>query len=155
MEYRGKQHSVILPIGGKWKWPAEIEGQYRSGMAVSRPSGVKLAERAIDKALAPKKKRSSGMKVGASVGVRNLSLTAAGLAFNGIDFAARLYRLRHHRVACSIASNARMFFDLWCHLGPFRPATEAFSSFSERSLPSSSSISSASLSVTVTRAAAI
>jgi hypothetical protein len=57
MEYRGKQYSVILTIGGKWKWSAEIEGQYRSGMAISRPVGVKLAERAIDKALAPKKKR--------------------------------------------------------------------------------------------------
>jgi hypothetical protein len=57
MEYRGKQYSVILTIGGKWKWSAEIEGQYRSGMAINRPAGVKLAERAIDKALAPKKKR--------------------------------------------------------------------------------------------------
>jgi hypothetical protein len=57
MEYRGKHYSVILTIGGKWKWSAELEGQYRSGMAVSRPAGVKLAERAIDKALAPKKKR--------------------------------------------------------------------------------------------------
>ena len=56
MEFRGKQYSVILTIGGKWKWSAEIEGR-RSGMAVSRPAGVKLAERAIDKALAPKKKR--------------------------------------------------------------------------------------------------
>jgi hypothetical protein len=56
MEYRGKQYRVIL-IGGKWKWSAEIEGQYRSGMAVNRPAGVKLAERAIDKVLAPKKKR--------------------------------------------------------------------------------------------------
>jgi hypothetical protein len=136
MEYLGKQYSVILTIGAKWKWWAEIEGQYRSGMAVSRPAGVKLAERAIDKALAPKKKRSSGMKVGASVGIRNLSLTAAGLAFNGIDFAARLYRLRHHRVACSIASNARMFFDLWCHLGPFRPATKAASKRERTTLPS-------------------
>jgi hypothetical protein len=45
MEYRGKQYSVILTIGGKWKWSAEIEGQYRSGMVVSRPAGVKLAER--------------------------------------------------------------------------------------------------------------
>ena len=36
MEYRGKQYSVILTIGGKWKWSAEIEGHYRSGMAVSR-----------------------------------------------------------------------------------------------------------------------
>jgi hypothetical protein len=56
MEYRGKQYSVILTIGGKWKWSAEIEGQYRLGMAVSRPAGVEKAERAIDKALAPKKK---------------------------------------------------------------------------------------------------
>ena len=46
MEYRGKRYSVILTIGGKWKWSAEIEGR-RSGMAVSRPAGVKLAERAI------------------------------------------------------------------------------------------------------------
>jgi hypothetical protein len=45
----------MLTIGSKWKWSAEIEGQYRSGMAVSRPAGVKLAERAIDKALAPKR----------------------------------------------------------------------------------------------------
>ena len=39
MEYRGKQYSVILTIDGKWKWSAEIEGQYRSGMAVTRPAG--------------------------------------------------------------------------------------------------------------------
>jgi hypothetical protein len=32
-----------------------IEGHYRSVTAVSRPAGVKLAERAIDKALALKK----------------------------------------------------------------------------------------------------
>jgi len=57
MEFRGKQYSVILTIGGKWKWSAEIEGQYRSGMAVSRPAGINAAERAIDKALAPKKQR--------------------------------------------------------------------------------------------------
>jgi hypothetical protein len=56
MEYRGKHYGVILTIGGKWKWSAEIEGQYRSGMAVSRRAGVKLAERAIDKTLVPKKK---------------------------------------------------------------------------------------------------
>jgi hypothetical protein len=51
MEYHGKQYSVILTIRGKWKWSAEIEGQYRSGLAISRPAGVKLTERAIDKAL--------------------------------------------------------------------------------------------------------
>jgi hypothetical protein len=57
MEYRGKQYSVMLTIGGKWTWSAEIDGQYRSGMAVNRPAGIKAAERAIDKALAPKKVR--------------------------------------------------------------------------------------------------
>jgi hypothetical protein len=57
MDYRGKQYSVILTIGGKWKWFAEIGRQYRSGTAVTRPTGVERAERAIDKALAPKKKR--------------------------------------------------------------------------------------------------
>jgi hypothetical protein len=59
MEYRGKEYSVILTIGGKWKWSAEIEGQYRSGMAVSRPAGVKLAERAIDRALRRKRNACS------------------------------------------------------------------------------------------------
>src|SRR3982074_277707 len=68
---------------------------------------------------------ASRMKEATSVGVRKLSLAAAGFAFDGIDFAARLYRLHHHGEACSIARNARMLFDLWCHLGPFRPATEA------------------------------
>jgi len=52
-----QQYSVILSIGGKWKWSADIEGQYRSGAAADRAAGVKLAERAIDKALSPKKKR--------------------------------------------------------------------------------------------------
>jgi hypothetical protein len=48
---------VNLTIGGKWKWSAEIEGQCRSGMAVSRPAGPEKAKRAIDKALVPKKRR--------------------------------------------------------------------------------------------------
>jgi hypothetical protein len=56
MEYRGRHYSVIL-TSAAWKCSAEIEGRYRSGAAISRPAGVKLAERAIDKALALKKKR--------------------------------------------------------------------------------------------------
>jgi hypothetical protein len=56
-EYRGKQYSVILTIGGTWRWSVEIEGQYLSGMASSRPAGVMLAVGTIDKALVPKKKR--------------------------------------------------------------------------------------------------
>jgi hypothetical protein len=41
-----------------WKWSVDgIEGYTKSGKAPSHAAGVKLAERAIDKALAPKKKR--------------------------------------------------------------------------------------------------
>jgi hypothetical protein len=63
----------------------------------------------------------------ASVDVRNLSLAVAGLAFNGIDFVARLYRLRHHGEARSIASNAHMLFDFWYHVEPFKQAQLAAS----------------------------
>jgi len=57
MEYRGKQYSVIQSIGGKWKWSVEIDGHTKSGNAPNRLSGIKLAEREIDRLLAPKKKR--------------------------------------------------------------------------------------------------
>jgi hypothetical protein len=58
MEYQGKQFTVLQCIDGNWKWlVAGIEGHTKSGTASSRPAGVKAAERAIDKALAPKKKR--------------------------------------------------------------------------------------------------
>ena len=60
---------------------------------------------------------------GASVGVRDLSLAGAGRAFDGIDFAARLYRLHHDGKARSVASNARMFFDLRNHTGTFQAAS--------------------------------
>src|SRR5260370_4356184 len=58
-----------------------------------------------------------------SVGVCNLSLAAAGRAFDGIDFAARIYRLHHDGEARSVASNARMFFDLRNHTGTFQAAS--------------------------------
>ena len=60
MEYRGKQYGVLQGIDGNWKWSvAGLEGHTKSGTAPSRPAGVKAAERAIDKALLPKKKRLS------------------------------------------------------------------------------------------------
>ena len=31
MKYRGKQYSVVLSIGGKWKWSVEIDGHTKSG----------------------------------------------------------------------------------------------------------------------------
>jgi hypothetical protein len=43
VEYRGKQYSVILSIGGKWKWSAEIEGHTRSGSHRPRAARVRSA----------------------------------------------------------------------------------------------------------------
>jgi hypothetical protein len=110
-----------------------------------QPPGWRQGRRARDRQVAGAEKETlapSGMKEAASVGVRNVSLAVAGPAFNGIDFAARLCRLHHHREARSIARNARMLFDLLRHVEPFRPATKAayFFSYSEGDLPSSSSI---------------
>jgi hypothetical protein len=58
---------------------------------------------------------------GVSVGVRNLALAVAGLAFDGIDFAAGRRRLRHHRETRSVAFGAGMLLDLRLHVEPFRP----------------------------------
>jgi hypothetical protein len=58
MEYRGKQYRVVQSIDGNWKWlVSDLVGHTKSGTAASRPAAVKAAERAIDKALVPKKKR--------------------------------------------------------------------------------------------------
>jgi hypothetical protein len=57
MEHRGKQFRVILDIDSLWKWSVDrIEGFPKSGTAPSHAAGIKAAERAIDKALARKKK---------------------------------------------------------------------------------------------------
>jgi hypothetical protein len=66
-------------------------------------------------------KRGEGaLHKAASTGVRNLSLSGAGLAFDGKDLAARLCRLRHEGKARSVASHAGVFFDLGRHIEPFR-----------------------------------
>jgi hypothetical protein len=58
MEYRGKPYRVMLGIDSQWKWSVDgIEGYTKSGKAPSHAAGVKAAERAIDKALAPKNQR--------------------------------------------------------------------------------------------------
>jgi len=58
MEHRGKQYSSVQGIDTTWKWSvSSLVGYTKSGTAPSRPAGIKAAERAIDKALAPKKKR--------------------------------------------------------------------------------------------------
>lgn len=54
----GKNYTVLQGINAKWKWsvPALV-GQTKSGHAGSCAASVKAAQRAIDKALAPRKKR--------------------------------------------------------------------------------------------------
>ena len=54
--------------------------------------------------------------------VRNPSLAGAGRAFDGIDFAARLYRLHHDGEARSVAGRAGMLFGLRRHIEPFHAA---------------------------------
>ena len=58
MEYRDKPFSVVQGIEGNWKWlVSDLVGHTKSGTAPSRLAGIKTAQRAIDKALAPKKQR--------------------------------------------------------------------------------------------------
>jgi hypothetical protein len=57
MEYRGKQYRPFraLTRNGSGRW--DFDGRTASGHAPNRKAAVKEAERAIDQALAPKKKR--------------------------------------------------------------------------------------------------
>jgi hypothetical protein len=58
MEYRGQQYSVVRGIDGKWKWSFEQDGHTRSGLtAGGRHAAIRMAERAIERATAPKKRR--------------------------------------------------------------------------------------------------
>jgi hypothetical protein len=58
MEHRGKQYRVVQRLAGAWKWcVSDLDGRTRSGKAPSRAAGVDAAERKIDRALAPKKRR--------------------------------------------------------------------------------------------------
>ena len=58
MEYRDKPFSVVQGIEGNWKWlVSDLVGHTKSGTAPSRLAGIKTAQRAIDKALAPKEQR--------------------------------------------------------------------------------------------------
>jgi hypothetical protein len=60
MEYRGKHYSVVQGIDGNWKWLiSDLVGHTKSGSAPNRQAGIKATDRAIDKALAPKKRRLS------------------------------------------------------------------------------------------------
>jgi hypothetical protein len=59
MEHRGKQFSVVQALeGGLWKWEAsDLDGHTRSGTTPGRAAGIEAAKAAIDRALAPTKRR--------------------------------------------------------------------------------------------------
>ena len=59
MEYRGLEYSVVQGIErGSWKWSVQLrDGTIKSGSARSNNAAVDDAERAINRALAPKRRR--------------------------------------------------------------------------------------------------
>ena len=58
MEYRGIEYSVVQGIGrGVWKWSASVANVVISGQSHSKSEALVAAEKAIDRALAPKKVR--------------------------------------------------------------------------------------------------
>jgi hypothetical protein len=58
MEYRGVEYAVVQGIGRQlWKWAASIDAKPLTGQAATKSEAVAEAERAIDRAMAPKKLR--------------------------------------------------------------------------------------------------
>jgi hypothetical protein len=56
MKYRDVEFSVVQGIGRQiWKWSASLGGIDIRGQAATKAEAVSEAERAIDRALAPKK----------------------------------------------------------------------------------------------------
>jgi hypothetical protein len=56
MNYRGVEYTVVQGIGRQiWKWGLAVEGKVLTGQAATKAEAVIEAERAIDRALAPKK----------------------------------------------------------------------------------------------------
>jgi hypothetical protein len=67
--FGGKQYSVILSIGGKWKWSAEIVGQYVPIRHGGQPPGRRHAGGARDRQGTGAEKETlaaSGMKEAAN-----------------------------------------------------------------------------------------
>ena len=55
MEYRGTTYNVIQGIERRvWKWSVTVEGMVLRGQAETKSAAVAAAEKAIDRALAPR-----------------------------------------------------------------------------------------------------
>ena len=58
MRYRGIEYSLVQGLGRHlWKWSASVADVVITGQAATKSEAVREAERAIDRALAPKKLR--------------------------------------------------------------------------------------------------
>ena len=58
MKYRNIEYTVVQSIeSAVWKWSASVAGVVITGQAAIKSEAVVEAERAIDRALAPKKVR--------------------------------------------------------------------------------------------------
>jgi hypothetical protein len=58
MEYRGIDYTAVQGVGRQlWKWAVSIDAKPLTGQAATKSEAVAEAERAIDRALAPKKLR--------------------------------------------------------------------------------------------------
>jgi hypothetical protein len=58
MRYRDIEYSLVQGLGRHlWKWSASFAGVVITGQAATKSEAVTEAERAIDRALAPKKLR--------------------------------------------------------------------------------------------------
>ncbi len=58
MRYRDIEYSLVQGLGRHlWKWSASVADVVISGQAITKSEAIKEAERAIDRALAPKKLR--------------------------------------------------------------------------------------------------
>ena len=58
MKYRGIEYAVVQGVGRQvWKWSASVAEVVIGGQAATKSEAVSEAERAIDRALAPKKLR--------------------------------------------------------------------------------------------------
>ena len=56
MRYRDVEYTVVQGIGRQlWKWGLVLNGKCLTGQAATKPQAVAEAERAIDRALAPRK----------------------------------------------------------------------------------------------------
>jgi hypothetical protein len=58
MRYRDIEYSLVQGLGRHlWKWSASVADVVITGQAATKSEAVREAERAIDRALAPKKLR--------------------------------------------------------------------------------------------------